>query len=287
MLNCNLHFASSEKCIRTSSPVTEKAMLSANFCAFSCIYKRFFLYYNLQYVNMVLEFLFMTSDFNRIITLLRKEKGVTQKQAAEALGVSQALLSHYEKGIRECGLEFVVRVADYYGVSCDYLLGRSADRSGLTLSVEDIPTPDSAKDGVFHGSVLPTFNKKLIANSLNILYDKLNACPDKGLVSEISAYLMLSVYKMFRLLYHAGPKNASNMFGVRKSMYSGYADAAMRIAETNVKAILAGEDVGTGAPLKDTSAFAMTTESLSRDYPLYATSLLNLVKNSEGRIDNK
>ena len=216
----------------------------------------------------------MVSDFSRIITLLRKEKGVTQKQAAEDLGVSQALLSHYEKGIRECGLEFVVRVADYYGVSCDYLLGRSADRSGLTLSVEDIPSPEGAKDGVFRGSVLPTFNKKLISNSLNILYDKLNACPDKGLVGEISGYLMLAVYKMFRLVYGAGPKNTSSMFGVKKNLYGGYSDAAMHIAESNVKAILAGEDIGLGAPLKDTSAFAMTTESLSRDYPLYATSLL-------------
>ena len=51
-------------------------------------------------------------EFNRIIKLLRKERGITQKQAAEDLGVSQALLSHYEKGIRECGLDFVVRVAD-------------------------------------------------------------------------------------------------------------------------------------------------------------------------------
>ena len=96
----------------------------------------------------------MSSDFNRIITLLRKEKGVTQKQAAVDLGVSQALLSHYEKGIRECGLDFVVRVADYYGVSCDYLLGRSADRNGLTLKVEDIPNPDSSRDGVFHLSLI-------------------------------------------------------------------------------------------------------------------------------------
>ena len=56
-------------------------------------------------------------EFSRIITLLRKERGITQKQAAQDLGVSQALLSHYEKGIRECGLDFVVRVADYYGVS--------------------------------------------------------------------------------------------------------------------------------------------------------------------------
>lgn len=114
--------------------------------------------------------------------------------------------SHYEKGIRECGLDFVVRVADYYNVSCDYLLGRSADRSGLTLRVDEIPSPETAKDSIYHGSVLPTFNKKLISNSLNILFDKLNACPDKGLVGEISAFLMLGVYKMFRLLYNAGRK---------------------------------------------------------------------------------
>ena len=62
-------------------------------------------------------------EFNRIITLLRKERGITQKQAAAELGVSQALLSHYEKGIRECGLDFVVRVADYYDVSCVYHKG--------------------------------------------------------------------------------------------------------------------------------------------------------------------
>ena len=229
----------------------------------------------------------MTTEFNRIITLLRKEKGVTQKQAAEDLGISQALLSHYEKGIRECGLDFVVRVADYYGVSCDYLLGRSADRTGLTLSAEEIPSPETAKDSVYRGSVLPTFNKKIIANSLNILFDKLNACPDKGLVSEISAYLMLSVYKMFRALYHAGPKNADSMFGVRKNLYGAYSDAAMHVAEANVNAILAGEDIGTGAPLKDTSGLSMTTESLSKDYPRYATSLLTLLKTREERIDKQ
>ena len=62
---------------------------------------------------------FYMSDFPRIITLLRKEKGLSQKQAALELGVSQALLSHYEKGIRECGLDFAVKIADYYNVSCD------------------------------------------------------------------------------------------------------------------------------------------------------------------------
>lgn len=231
----------------------------------------------------------MAMEFSRIITLLRKERGITQKKAAAELGVSQALLSHYEKGIRECGLEFVVRIADFYGVSCDYLLGRSPDRSGLTLNVEDIPAPEAAaaKDGHYRGSVLPTLNRKLISNSLNILFDKLNACPDKNLVGEISAFFMLAVYKMFRLVYRSVPKNAAGMFSVPDSLWIGYSTAAMAKTEANVSAVLKGEDLGDGAPLKDLSAFGMTTESLTKDYPLYATSLLNLIKNSEERISGK
>ena len=54
----------------------------------------------------------MPSDFPRILTLLRKEKAISQKKAATDLGISQALLSHYEKGIRECGLDVLVRVAE-------------------------------------------------------------------------------------------------------------------------------------------------------------------------------
>ena len=86
----------------------------------------------------------MQSDFPRVLSLLRKEKGISQKEAAANLGVSQALLSHYEKGIRECGLDFLVRAADFYNVSTDYLLGRSADPEGLTIAAEDIPEPDAA-----------------------------------------------------------------------------------------------------------------------------------------------
>ncbi len=66
-----------------------------------------------------------------ILSELRKAKGISQKEAASQLGISQALLSHYEKGIRECGLGFLVKAADFYGVSCDYLLGRSNSPSGL------------------------------------------------------------------------------------------------------------------------------------------------------------
>lgn len=71
----------------------------------------------------------MNENFARVLSLLRQEKGVSQRKAAAQLGISQALLSHYENGIREPGLAFVAKACDYYHVSADYLLGRTPDRT--------------------------------------------------------------------------------------------------------------------------------------------------------------
>ena len=65
--------------------------------------------------------------FCEILAGLRRSKGVSQRRAAADLMISQALLSHYENGAREPGLPFICRACDYYGVSADYLLGRTAD----------------------------------------------------------------------------------------------------------------------------------------------------------------
>ena len=91
----------------------------------------------------------MAMEFNRIITLLRKERGITQKQAAQELGISQAQLSHYEKGIRECGLEFVVQIADYYNVSCDYLLGAAQSAAARPSRWKNCPMPAAQPPAAF------------------------------------------------------------------------------------------------------------------------------------------
>ena len=62
-------------------------------------------------------------EFNRIIKLLRKERGITQKQAAEDLGGVPGTALPLRKGHPRVRSGLVVRVADYYNVSCDYLLG--------------------------------------------------------------------------------------------------------------------------------------------------------------------
>ena len=83
----------------------------------------------------------MNKDFPRIITFLRKERGITQKQAAADLEISQAVLSHYEKGVRECGLDFLVKAAEYYEVSTDYLL-REAEAASPAAPIKEAPIPE-------------------------------------------------------------------------------------------------------------------------------------------------
>jgi len=69
----------------------------------------------------------MSRNFPETLSALRRERNISQRTAAADLEISQALLSHYENGAREPGLNFVCRVCDYYGVSADYLLCRSDD----------------------------------------------------------------------------------------------------------------------------------------------------------------
>ncbi len=88
----------------------------------------------------------MNSNFNQRLVELRTEKGKSQKDVAADLGVSQALLSHYEKGIREYSLSFLCRAAEYYGVTTDYILGRTQSRSGFDSS----ELMDSEEDAVFN-----------------------------------------------------------------------------------------------------------------------------------------
>ena len=66
----------------------------------------------------------MLKAFHENLSRLRKQRRFSQKKVAAELGVSQALLSHYENGAREPGLDFVCRVSTYYGVSTDTILGR-------------------------------------------------------------------------------------------------------------------------------------------------------------------
>ena len=59
---------------------------------------------------------------------LRKERNVSQLKLALDLNMNQNSISRYETGEREADYETLIRFADYFGVSLDYLLGRTDKR---------------------------------------------------------------------------------------------------------------------------------------------------------------
>lgn len=59
------------------------------------------------------------------LNALRKEHNLKIKEVAVAIGLSPMAYNHYEWGDREPSIDVLIKLCDFYGVSADYLIGRS------------------------------------------------------------------------------------------------------------------------------------------------------------------
>lgn len=220
----------------------------------------------------------MNSDFPRLLTLLRKERNLSQKQAASDLGIAQALLSHYEKGKRECGLDFLVRAADYYNVSVDYLLGRSAVSTGEMISnddLEDIADPEKARN-LSPDELSSAFAKKLVTNSADVIFSLLAKTKNPALTDDIYDIFSFAVYRSLREIYKTNPLNDKNIFKVPEQT----ADLYINMGENAVCAKAAGDisQCRERPPV-------ITGAALEADYGKKASVLLNLIMRCEDKIE--
>lgn len=222
----------------------------------------------------------MNAEFSRTLSLLRQERKVSQRTAAGALGISQALLSHYENGIREPGLSFVVRACDYYGVSSDFLLGRTLSRDGTTITAEELYDLSVEKDNSMRGGVLALLSKKLLVNSIGMLFDLLGKTGNREAVRAVSNYLSTAVYQMFRRLYQANPANNQDFFSVPARRFgAGLPQADMSCSEVELMEALADQ----AKERKDLPQ--LSNEELTRNYPVLYQSVFQLVHTTEERIN--
>lgn len=63
--------------------------------------------------------------YYRRIRDMRTDHDLSQEQIAEILGMKRAQYQRYEAGTRDCPTEVIIRLADIYNTSTDYLLGRT------------------------------------------------------------------------------------------------------------------------------------------------------------------
>ena len=66
----------------------------------------------------------MRNKFSEQLSVLRTENNLSRSQLAEQLNVSVRLISYWENGQRECDFDMLIKIADIFSVTTDYLLGR-------------------------------------------------------------------------------------------------------------------------------------------------------------------
>ena len=214
----------------------------------------------------------MATDFSRTLSLLRQEKGVSQRKAAAELGISQALLSHYENGIREPGLAFVTRVCDYYHVSADYLPGRTLSRDGSIIDAGDVYDASGEK-GSLRGSIMATLQKKLVVNTVSVLFDQLGKTGSRPAVTAAGDYLSGALYGLLRQLYRRCGGN-EDFFAVAPGDYdAGLGQADMTLSRVRYRQAL---DQAEDLP-------QMTPDTLTAAYPGLGQSVAQVIHNTDER----
>lgn len=181
------------------------------------------------------------TKFSKILCQLRKERGCSQKKAAGDLGISQALLSHYEKGIRECGLDFVIKCSEYYGVTTDYLLGVSKSRYGMD---ENYLSKYSAQsDNGASMSTLTQATKMIIdtavasaSDATAYLQDYYTLCIYRGALTLAKAGVLPS--EMFRLDHTVGHELATAAIAVLDARFAFVEDKSRTGADEISKTAL-------------------------------------------------
>lgn len=88
---------------------------------------------------------------------LRKHAGKTQLEVANALGISRQAYSNYESEAREPDYETLLRIADYFEVSTDYILERTKEKISSPLS-DPLSEEDAALLEAFHAASSETRN---------------------------------------------------------------------------------------------------------------------------------
>ena len=90
----------------------------------------------------MLEEFFDKKIVRSIITSLRIHHNMTQTQLEKALNLSRGLVSHYETGRNDLSIEVIVKYANYFKVSTDYILNRCDDETDYSRFIDNIIADD-------------------------------------------------------------------------------------------------------------------------------------------------
>ena len=157
----------------------------------------------------------------------------------------------------------MVKACDYYGVSADYLLGRTLSRDGTTIGAEELYDLSEEKSKLHAGCAGPAV-QKLLVNSIGALFDLLGKTGSREAIQAASNYLSTAVYQVYRRLYQANPRPTTPTFSPSPpAPQAGLAHADMELSRVELEDALAAQHAKDKGPMPE-----MDHAALARDYPV-------------------
>ena len=92
----------------------------------------------------------MVANYGQRIKELREERGLSLMALAKAIGVSDTAICKWENQIAEPKLTYIARMAEFFGCTADYLIGRT-DEFGWNTSADLLSTEEQRLLECFHG----------------------------------------------------------------------------------------------------------------------------------------
>ena len=111
----------------------------------------------------------MKSKLEERIRAMREEHGLGQTDLGRAVGVSGQVISNLETGRQKLTADLLGRIASYFNVSCDYLIGYTDNPSRIYLSFND----DDEKDLLIGFRKMDLANRRMLLGYMeSILYER-------------------------------------------------------------------------------------------------------------------
>lgn len=109
------------------------------------------------------------------IAQLREQRGLSQKELAERLEVSKSTVGHWESNIRRLQDEYILKLANFFGVTTDYLLGNQKpaltkkEKNDIGLEVEKLLDGLSTQADInFYGEPLTEEGKESLKMAIQM-----------------------------------------------------------------------------------------------------------------------
>lgn len=217
-----------------------------------------YLYYQYKYKEETI----MKNQLGKTISALRRENGWSQKETALKLGVSQALLSHYEKGIRECGLDFLTKAAAVFNCSTDYLLG---------LTDSPYPTKNDTDSISADLKQYPKFEKSRndAINTFSLLYSITARLGNPEICKDFNKIVLSDTYLLVRALEN----RYFDSENFNKDMISAIADAK-QVNATAFSGLIKAFN-------REKTNLNLSKKLIAEEYPTCSKSLSSIINSFE------